>query len=852
MRTTKVKRLWPVLALAPLFALAAIFGVSLWHSGPGALTPPAAEAQDRALVLTATASPDWYDPPVMPDAGTCPVDLAAGTAADNTQSDVQCITSGDTIDVVLRTSHASIPATQVATFVTGVSGSNTGADRVIPRIQANSGAHGTESSVLGKVGVGVFLDTEIKHTQGSIAVGSLAPDYKQTISVRRSWADDAGDVWMFIYTGVQTSDLPPASASPGKIPDTSPLDEVDRVVQVKFTGDLNEENTGIINVPGLGTLSPQTAEGVDRSLEITRAEVELTVNPSSAATGTTMPGIGGQIEVVTTFTAGSALESGADDPLMDTVPATKMPPSYGNTVLASTIEGWETEGADADGPVRASVVITHVANDDTRTVFAPIVLYRLGTPHQFSIVKELDDYRVLSHQPAETGNYPVTVQLRDSLRQRLNTLPPGHMLVVEGSNDAATAILADEQPPLTFTDNDESPDASGEDDAFRFNIAVKNTATSGDYVVNLSIKESAADGAETVGTPLAIPITVIGAPDRMEAALAETTVDPGDTLMVSGAMFTDATSGSSAYTVPCHAMQTMPPTSDETLGSICEWTGKNLADRAVLEGIGSGPVNTNGTVAIMVKSDAAPGTYTLVIRDDRELATSATDKELQFTVRGRPTQYKLTGPTRIAAPDIASYTVTATDANDARPYLPVDVRKVGVTVLGGGEYVSTLLVAADGTVTLNDEGVATFTVVTAANTPPGTSVNIAISGVGADPVRLGVAIGPMLDPRVPSGLGATDTVDGRMATVTLTWTAGAGATRHWIAGIKQSDWTAGDFSSVIWEPATDDAMHTVSRALDAGQEYVFTVAAYDGTGWSDWAPLFRHTPRGGGLGNPFQ
>ena len=41
-------------------------------------------------------------------------------------------------------------------------------------------------------------------------------------------------------------------------------------------------------------------------------------------------------------------------------------------------------------------------------------------------------------------------------------------------------------------------------------------------------------------------------------------------------------------------------------------------------------------------------------------------------------------------------------------------------------------------------------------------------------------------------------------TVVLTWAAASGATRYWIAGIKQTDWDAGDFSNVIWQPANPE------------------------------------------------
>ena len=78
-------------------------------------------------------------------------------------------------------------------------------------------------------------------------------------------------------------------------------------------------------------------------------------------------------------------------------------------------------------------------------------------------------------------------------------------------------------------------------------------------------------------------------------------------------------------------------------------------------------------------------------------------------------------------------------------------------------------------------------------------------------------------------------------TVVLAWTPAAGATRYWVAGIKQTDWDAGDFSNVIWEAATGASTHTAT-GLDQGSLYAFTVAGGNDAGqWSPWSPLARVT-----------
>ena len=72
------------------------------------------------------------------------------------------------------------------------------------------------------------------------------------------------------------------------------------------------------------------------------------------------------------------------------------------------------------------------------------------------------------------------------------------------------------------------------------------------------------------------------------------------------------------------------------------------------------------------------------------------------------------------------------------------------------------------------------------------------------------------------------------------WGPGNDATRHWVAGIKQSDWDAGDYSGIIWTAADGSNTHTVS-GLDSGAEYVFAVAAGRADQWSAWSPQARGT-----------
>jgi hypothetical protein len=79
-------------------------------------------------------------------------------------------------------------------------------------------------------------------------------------------------------------------------------------------------------------------------------------------------------------------------------------------------------------------------------------------------------------------------------------------------------------------------------------------------------------------------------------------------------------------------------------------------------------------------------------------------------------------------------------------------------------------------------------------------------------------------------------------TVELTWTSGANSTRHWLAGIKVSDWRAGDFDNVIFRATTGQSGDTVP-GLSSREEYAFTVISGDADGWEDtWSPIQYATP----------
>ena len=78
-------------------------------------------------------------------------------------------------------------------------------------------------------------------------------------------------------------------------------------------------------------------------------------------------------------------------------------------------------------------------------------------------------------------------------------------------------------------------------------------------------------------------------------------------------------------------------------------------------------------------------------------------------------------------------------------------------------------------------------------------------------------------------------------TITLTWTPGANATAHWIAGVIQTE----PYRLAIWQISENPGSQAFS-GLDSRASYIFTVTAGRGEGdsseWTAWAPWVSATP----------
>ena len=819
MRTTKVKRLWPVLALAPLFALAAIFGASLWHSGPGGLTPPAAEANGRD-VSSATDRPG----------NTCIVDRSG--------SDYQCISNENTLSLTVTEVGGGTLSTNTVAYVTGAGGEGTtvrGPHWTYANIQISDGADPPVN--FGKRGFGSFLLEPL----GASGDG---------IDVKRSWADNDGEVWVFLDMD---------ATNPRVTGNTIPaIVSGDSVVKITFTQGVDTSHDGSIR--GLGsnpqdTLRAKMATTTPESRQIPLAGNEDTAGTADASGIVEFDvdvrdedgnGLGGRITVAHEFTANSAVRDDID--MMGTNPyptmeGTVVAPAINGAAPIPSADGIQLSGWAHEGPVELTVTVTHISGTGERTAFDPFTLYRAGPAHAIVFTEAGgppdDPHRTTSDSTRYDGFGPLEI---NDVLGRAASAPA--RLIYEGADDAAAAILpeaeADRMIPSTWNTE-------------KFPITIKNTATTGAYDVNFIAQGPADedDMRETLAT-LGITVNVIGAPDAMAGTVASNLVEPGDNVRLTGVALTSG--GENAFNPPCEGA---------TGTSICTWTAKDAATQAVLA-TRSGPVGTDGTVSIPVNATAAPGTYTIVLSDTRTQGVAAPDRatsrEVSFTVVGRPATYTLTGPDRIAAGQIGAFMVTAKDANGNLPYFPMDeptAADVSIVVSGAGAASVTPLRLSEGKVRLNARGEASFQVRVNNDAPSG-SITIDAVGLGDGLASKSVTIGP-------EALGAPvlqppTTLQDESGTVTLAWTAGANSTQHWIAGIKKEDLDAGNIvigTTVLWTAADTQTGHTFT-GLEGGKVYLFTVTAGNAANeWSAWAPIREVTvgtpapTSGGGPGNPF-
>ena len=389
-------------------------------------------------------------------------------------------------------------------------------------------------------------------------------------------------------------------------------------------------------------------------------------------------------------------------------------------------------------------------------------------------------------------------------------------------------------------------------------IPIREDAPAGDYRIKLTTQAQDADGnPEATET---ITITVIGPPRDLRARV-RAAYAPGDQVRGSATVY-DADGNLATFTPHPGFGHGVPQRCEG-----CLWKAADDPTAAALV-IPQGRVSS-GAFRARLKADAAPGTYRIrvyhprggtqtvsfTVVDDTQPAdpgptpTPAPGEALPPVVPPGPASYTLAGQSAIEAGMNAIYTVTAANEDGSRPNLEGANAKVYVLVDGPGQDAVTLtgVSAADGAITLNDQGAGIFTVQVAAGALPSTVSLEVVGAIDTDPVIRQLTIGTAA---VPDGLGDVSNLTLTAGTgdaagsVTLRWTPGDNADRHWVAGVKVSDWNIRDFSNIIWTRAASNNTHTVT-GLEAGAEYAFTVIPVrlvNGvTEWGSWAPIERVT-----------
>ena len=429
----------------------------------------------------------------------------------------------------------------------------------------------------------------------------------------------------------------------------------------------------------------------------------------------------------------------------------------------------------------------------------------------------------------------------------------------EGANAAVCAIIID-------TDCSGIPGKLGNSNTWRQDntwrmlwLRIREGAPAGDYRINLATQAWNADG--TPRATASLTFTVVGRPTEMSARIRGSSFLPGDRLRGFATVY-DSDGNLATFTRHLRHGYGEPRRCHG-----CVWQAADAATAAALV-LPWGRLS-NGEFRAEIDATAAPGDYRITISHPRggyqtlTFTVAGTDTEpdvgpqptpdpgdvLPPVIPPGPASYTLTGQDTIEAGRSAIYTITGGDAAGGLPNLEGANARVYVLVDGPGKDAVTLtgVSAADGAITLNDQGAGIFTVKVAAGAQPSTVSLELVGAIDAAPVVRQLTIGTAA---VPDGLGDVSNLTLTAGTgdaagsVTLRWTPGENADRHWIAGIKVSDWDVRDFSNLIWTAADANDTHTVT-GLEAGAEYAFTVIpgrlVSGVVEWGSWAPIERVT-----------
>ena len=320
MRMNYRKRLWPMLALLPVFALAA---VALSIGLPG-LSPPPSAVEAQALptgTAVVTAMGDECSFTILDSGGNGEFLFGPATAASQLQQGGPCVTSGNSLTVKIinadldsSISGAVIGPANMLVYVTG--------GTQYPSIQAGG------ATPYGKLGVNELqLSVPVRAT--SAFTGQME-NGEETITVTRSMAA-AGDVYLLFYRAGTTdtplgptptrTDLPALPATAGHY----------RIVKVEFTG-----NAVAKLADGTTNASTLAVSTVGDAVSTTTGQREVMVNSDGEATVTlTLKDANNKpVNAQALFTIG-----GADDiTFMGSLRKTSIQSGAANGVITETIQ----------------------------------------------------------------------------------------------------------------------------------------------------------------------------------------------------------------------------------------------------------------------------------------------------------------------------------------------------------------------------------------------------------------------------------------------------------------------------------------------------------------------------------
>ena len=236
--------------------------------------------------------------------------------------------------------------------------------------------------------------------------------------------------------------------------------------------------------------------------------------------------------------------------------------------------------------------------------------------------------------------------------------------------------------------------------------------------------------------------------------------------------------------------------------------------------------------------------YTITVTNG-EAGDDEVSVDLMITVAGPPMTYEFSDPVMYIPEALGSsqkFTVMVMDANGNVPdFDHPDAMDAEIVVLGvEGSYVTGR--GANNSASFDEEtGIATFTIFAPVGATQGRTVLIQVrvddEVVATHTVMFGEDPDPEPDMELGDAMNAMATVNDD-GSVSLSWTAGANATRHWVAGARQNDDGTFDTSVTVWSMADSDSSHMVAAEDLASGNWVFTVIAGDADGWGSWATPF--------------